>query len=156
MRPRSLSFTSESSLQTLAATALTAEKLVCYVQIPWLKNSSSARWEMALFPWSAYLAHSGGIKAVLVGRTPRATHPRTPARGSPPPKRPPSRLYGAAEALREVTGIPMQYELRRALYKRQVAALHEQLDTEALKAAWAEGRAMTLEDAVKEAVTQGV
>jgi hypothetical protein len=50
----------------------------------------------------------------------------------------------------------MQYELRRALYKRQVAALHEQLDTEALKAAWAEGRAMTLEDAVKEAVTQGV
>ena len=67
-----------------------------------------------------------------------------------------ARLYGTAEALREVTGTPIQYKLRQALYKRQVAALREQLDAETFKAAWAEGRAMTLEEAITEALVESI
>jgi hypothetical protein len=66
-----------------------------------------------------------------------------------------ARLYGAAEALREMTGTPIQYAGHRALYERQVEALREQLDARTLEAAWAEGRAMTLEEAVAEALAEG-
>jgi predicted ATPase/DNA-binding XRE family transcriptional regulator len=64
-----------------------------------------------------------------------------------------ARLCGAAEALREVTGISMHsVGTHRVLYERQVAALRERLDAETFEAAWAEGRAMTLEEAVGEAL----
>ena len=65
-----------------------------------------------------------------------------------------ARLYGVVEALREATGTPIQCLLRRALYERQLAALHDQLDAETLDAAWAEGRVMTPEEAVAEALTE--
>jgi hypothetical protein len=65
-----------------------------------------------------------------------------------------ARLYGAAEALRELTGTPIQYAGHQALYERQVAALGEQLDAETIEAAWAEGRTMTLEEAVGEALAE--
>ena len=65
-----------------------------------------------------------------------------------------ARLYGAAEALREVTGTPIQYSGHQALYERQLAALRAQLDVDAFEAAWTEGRTMTLEEVVAEALTE--
>ncbi len=65
-----------------------------------------------------------------------------------------ARLYGAAEALREVTGIPIQYALRQALYERQVATLREQLDARTFEATCVQGRAMTLEEAIAEALAE--
>jgi hypothetical protein len=62
-----------------------------------------------------------------------------------------ARLYGTADALREMTGTPpIQYAGHQALYERQVAALREHLDADTFEAVWAEGRAMTLEDALAE------
>ncbi len=67
-----------------------------------------------------------------------------------------ARLCGAAEALREVTGVSMHtVSTHQALYKRQVAALRDQLDAETFELAWAEGRKMTLEEAVAEALAEG-
>ena len=59
------------------------------------------------------------------------------------------RLWGAAEALLEtieVTAVP--YVPDRSLYQRQVAAARAQLDAQAWVEAWAEGRAMSFEQAV--------
>ncbi len=57
------------------------------------------------------------------------------------------RLWGAVHALRDVTGahIPPGERLE---YERAVAAACIQVGEEAFAAAWAEGRAMTLEQAV--------
>ncbi len=54
-----------------------------------------------------------------------------------------ARLWGAAEALREVIGAPRQSEDEQA-----VARARAQLDEAAWQAAWAEGRAMSLEQAI--------
>ena len=57
------------------------------------------------------------------------------------------RLFGAAEALREAAGQPRpMYDQRK--YDRAVAAVHEQLGEALFESVWAEGRAMTLEQAV--------
>jgi predicted ATPase/class 3 adenylate cyclase len=58
-----------------------------------------------------------------------------------------ARLFGAAEALREVVGIPLP-PVNRADYERDVAVARADLDETAFAAAWAEGRAMTLEQAM--------
>jgi hypothetical protein len=58
-----------------------------------------------------------------------------------------ARLYGAAEALREAIGVPLEPS-GRAHYKRDVAAARALLDEAAWMAAWAAGRAMSFEDAV--------
>ena len=55
-------------------------------------------------------------------------------------------LFGAAEALREAIGAPLPPS-ERAGYTRDVAAARE-ADPAAFDAAWAEGRGMTLEQAV--------
>jgi non-specific serine/threonine protein kinase len=57
------------------------------------------------------------------------------------------RLLGAAEALREATGVPMEPS-NRADYDRSMAAVRAQLGEEAFKTAWAEGRKMAMEEAV--------
>lgn len=64
---------------------------------------------------------------------------------------PAARLFGAAEALREAIGAPLP-PADRADYDRSVAAVRVLLDEEAFKAAWAQGRAMTLEEAMNEAL----
>ena len=61
-----------------------------------------------------------------------------------------ARLYGAAEVLRG-TGFPLLASYR-AGYDRSVAALRSQLGEEAFATAWAEGRAMSVEDAVEYAL----
>jgi len=62
-------------------------------------------------------------------------------------------LLGAAEALREAIGAPVPL-VERGDYERNVAAVRAQLDETALTAAWAEGRAMTVEQAVACALEQ--
>ena len=58
-----------------------------------------------------------------------------------------AKLFGAAEALREAANMPRAlYE--RANYERETAALCEQMPPDALEAAWAVGRALTMEQAV--------
>jgi predicted ATPase/DNA-binding XRE family transcriptional regulator len=60
------------------------------------------------------------------------------------------RLIGAAEGLHEAVGVPvyLYYEPHRSRYERTVSAVRSQLGEEAFEAAWAEGRAMTFEQAV--------
>jgi non-specific serine/threonine protein kinase len=57
------------------------------------------------------------------------------------------RLLGAAEALREVIGAPLLPPFLTQ-YERIVAGLRSDFDEAAFEAAWAEGRALTLEQAV--------
>ena len=63
-----------------------------------------------------------------------------------------ARLYGAAEALSETIGLAMPSFLR-VDYDRSLAAVRAGLGEEAFKAAWAEGRKMTMEEAVEEALS---
>ena len=58
-----------------------------------------------------------------------------------------ARLWGAAEAVRERTG-KRAAPASRATYERVVATTRTALGTEGFAAAWAAGRAMTLEQAV--------
>ncbi len=58
-----------------------------------------------------------------------------------------ARLLGAAEALRETIGAAMN-DYERAEYDAETAQLRAALDPAALTAAWAAGRAMTLDQAV--------
>jgi non-specific serine/threonine protein kinase len=63
-----------------------------------------------------------------------------------------ARLFGATEALRERTGSAIGTTPFRKLRERYLALLHAQLEAEELAAAWAEGRAMTFEEAVEYAL----
>jgi hypothetical protein len=56
-------------------------------------------------------------------------------------------LFGAAEAARERIGAPLPPG-DRPLYDRHLARARADLDETAFDAAWAEGRAMTLDEAV--------
>ncbi len=58
-----------------------------------------------------------------------------------------ARLFGAAEALREIINFPLAPS-NRAYYERIVATPRAQLDAAAFAVAWAEGRVMTLEQAI--------
>jgi len=62
-----------------------------------------------------------------------------------------ARLCSAAEALREAIAIPME-PADGAHYARTIATARAQLDDAPFAAAWAEGRAMTLEQAIDEAL----
>jgi predicted ATPase len=58
-----------------------------------------------------------------------------------------ARLLGAAEKLREtINAVMMPHE--QSEYVQEIARLHERLDETTLKAAWAEGRALTMEQAI--------
>lgn len=63
-----------------------------------------------------------------------------------------ARLFGAAESLREKTDIPMT-ALERVEYNREIADLVASLDKESFVASWAEGRALTMDQAVDLAVS---
>jgi ATP/maltotriose-dependent transcriptional regulator MalT len=66
------------------------------------------------------------------------------------------RLFGAAEGSMEEAGGPVYnyYMPDRALYERTKAAARSRLDDAAWTAAWAEGRAMSPEEAVEHALEQ--
>jgi predicted ATPase/DNA-binding SARP family transcriptional activator/DNA-binding CsgD family transcriptional regulator len=65
-----------------------------------------------------------------------------------------ARLYGAAEALREAIGVPLP-ESDRPRCRRHMAAACSLVDKETWKEAWAEGKAMKLEQAVEYALSAG-
>jgi DNA-binding CsgD family transcriptional regulator/tetratricopeptide (TPR) repeat protein len=64
-----------------------------------------------------------------------------------------ARLWGAAEMLREAMGVPLRPD-ERAVYEPYMAEARSQLDAAAWEAALAEGRAMTLEEAVGYALSE--
>ena len=64
-----------------------------------------------------------------------------------------ARLFGVADALSEKTGAGVSWSVLRNLNERDLAVTREMLDSEAFEAAWAEGRAMTLEEAVAYALS---
>jgi hypothetical protein len=63
-----------------------------------------------------------------------------------------AQLLGAAEALREATGEPLSPK-EQETHRRQACRLRELLE-EGFAAAWAEGRAMTMERAVRIALEE--
>ena len=65
-----------------------------------------------------------------------------------------ARLYGATEALREAVGAPLP-PVDRPDHDHKVAAARAQLDEAVWKTAWAEGKAMILEDVVEYALEGG-
>ncbi|MGH3086871.1 MAG: ATP-binding protein, partial [Rubrobacteraceae bacterium] len=66
-----------------------------------------------------------------------------------------ARLWGAAEALREAVGIPLSpFDRAHYEYERRISDARSTLDTEAWSAAWAEGRAMTPEQAIEYALSK--
>jgi predicted ATPase/DNA-binding SARP family transcriptional activator/DNA-binding CsgD family transcriptional regulator len=64
-----------------------------------------------------------------------------------------ARLWGAAQALREDIGLQL-LPRERDLHEPYVATARSRLDEAAWKKAWAEGRAMTLEEAVEYALSE--
>ncbi len=65
-----------------------------------------------------------------------------------------ARLFGAAEALREAVGSPLP-PADRPDYERGVVAARTSIDAAAFAAAWAEGRLLTPEEAIREAERVG-
>jgi tetratricopeptide (TPR) repeat protein len=61
---------------------------------------------------------------------------------------PATRLLGAVEALSETLGAPLIPPSGRGHYELVVARLRAQLDAEAFAAAWAEGRSLSLDQAI--------
>jgi hypothetical protein len=64
-----------------------------------------------------------------------------------------ARLFGATEAIRERLAFPILSEERRS-YEHGLAMLRARLDDESLAVGWAEGRAMTLEQAIAYALDE--
>jgi hypothetical protein len=58
-----------------------------------------------------------------------------------------ARLFGLAEMLRQSIGAPLLPH-DQSRYTSTIAAAREQLEDEAWRRAWAEGRASTVEDAI--------
>jgi hypothetical protein len=92
------------------------------------------------------LGSKGGIAQLLEALSELALAEGKPERTA--------RLCGAAEALRDILCLPLG-PVDRAEYERNVAAARAALGKEAFVAAWAEGRAMTLEQAVAYALNEG-
>ena len=60
-----------------------------------------------------------------------------------------ARLWGAAEALREQIGISLsEFDRANSDYERDLALVRSALEEATFEAAWAEGRAMSFEQAV--------
>jgi hypothetical protein len=91
------------------------------------------------------LGDKAGIAACLEGVAEVETAMERPGRAV--------RLCGAARALREATGALLPLH-GAAECERQMAALQERLGDDAFAAAWAEGRAMSLEEAVRLALEE--
>ena len=63
-------------------------------------------------------------------------------------------LFGASEAMRETVGQEELYSHHRAVYDRGVESARDALGEEELAAAWAEGRAMGVEEAISFALEE--
>ncbi|MGH3146477.1 MAG: response regulator transcription factor [Rubrobacter sp.] len=68
-----------------------------------------------------------------------------------------ARLWGAAEALREQMGMALsKFDLAASGYELELAAVRSALSEASFEAAWAEGRAMTPEQAIEYALSESV
>jgi tetratricopeptide (TPR) repeat protein len=113
----------------------------------------AAQWQGDMTQAAAYFTESltlerniGSTDTIfddLTGLAGVAGAQRLPARAA--------RLFGAVEALRESAGHPLP-PVERANYERDIAAARAQLDEDAWIVAWAEGQAMTVEQAIAEAL----
>jgi len=65
-----------------------------------------------------------------------------------------ARLFGAAEALGEAASVAVAFPPAQALYEQDLANVRAQLDAEAFQVSWAKGRAMTVKEAVVEALAE--
>jgi hypothetical protein len=61
------------------------------------------------------------------------------------------KLFAASDALREKIGAPLR-PVEQLAYDHDIAALHAALGEEAFLASWAEGKMMTLEQALSHAL----
>jgi predicted ATPase len=66
-----------------------------------------------------------------------------------------ARLFGAAKALGDAASVTVAFPPAKTLYEQDLANVRGQLDAEAFKGSLAEGRAMTVEEAVAEALAEG-
>jgi DNA-binding NarL/FixJ family response regulator len=66
-----------------------------------------------------------------------------------------ARLLGAAESLSETIGVPLTFPLWGADLRQAVDAAHQQMDEAAFEASWTAGRAMSLEDIIAFALSDG-
>jgi tetratricopeptide (TPR) repeat protein len=91
------------------------------------------------------LGDKQNIAACLEGLAAIAGRRNQPARAA--------RLYGAAETLRDRIGAPLLVPDREH-YQQMTAHARAQLDQAAFRAAWTEGEAMSLEQAIAEGLTE--
>ena len=91
------------------------------------------------------LGDKAGIAYVLVGFAGLAATQGQPKKAA--------RLWGAVETL-EGSGTEALYPIERSRYDRYMAATRAQLDEATFAAAWEAGRALTLEQAIEEALGQ--
>ncbi len=86
------------------------------------------------------------IAEVFIGLASVATAEKVPQQAA--------RLLGAGQALLDAQGIQIGVAIR-AVYERGIAAAREQLDESSFNAAWNEGKAMTMEQAIECALKKG-
>jgi len=65
-----------------------------------------------------------------------------------------ARIFGAAEAMDEAASVTIAFPPTRALYEQDLATVRARLDAQAFQASWAEGQAMTVQEAVAEALDE--
>ncbi|MCB9101034.1 MAG: tetratricopeptide repeat protein [Anaerolineales bacterium] len=109
-----------------------------------VQNESGNSWQAApYFKESLLLSHELGnnecVAICIEGYAMVALAQAQPERAA--------QLLGAAENLREIGGAPLSMAYREA-YDHKIAQVHDALGEAAFAAAWAAGRAMTLEQAV--------
>ncbi len=63
-----------------------------------------------------------------------------------------ARLYGAVQALMGTTGVKLLDSIAHTIFERTMIMVHARLDATRFAALWDEGRAMSLEDAIAEAL----
>ncbi len=140
LQEESLSLSREVGDQQLIALSLTNLGLVASAQNDYLRARELLRQSLGLY-WK------NGEKRLLaecIEELAKAVHHQGQ------PKRA-ARLFGAAEILRESINHPLPPP-ERADYERSVAAVRAGLTQAAFQVTWAEGRAMTLEEAIKYAL----
>jgi tetratricopeptide (TPR) repeat protein len=67
-----------------------------------------------------------------------------------------TRLFGAAKAMGEAASVTVAFPPARSLYEQDLANVRTQLDADAFERSWAEGLAMTVEEAVSQALAEEI